>query len=184
MPNPGKGRRRTAAARTAALVAAVERRGRVVRDTKLHTDASHVAASTSKRVVAGAITNGNKYVLAQRHSHVAYAKHFELPGGKVQDGESDFDALCRELREELGIVVTAADEVAQTRSGADNEIDVRVYAVHAYDGRVCGAEGQLVQWLELSHILDGRLLTPATAQFFRAQYETQNARVEDEQRTV
>ena len=51
---------------------------------------------------------GTEYLLAQRPPDKVYAGYWEFPGGKVEPGESFRDALVRELREELGIAITAA----------------------------------------------------------------------------
>lgn len=56
-------------------------------------------------VVAGAVIDGDKLLIAQRAKPAELAGQWELPGGKVADGESEPQALVRELREELGIEV-------------------------------------------------------------------------------
>ncbi|WP_016892202.1 (deoxy)nucleoside triphosphate pyrophosphohydrolase [Mycobacteroides abscessus] len=56
-------------------------------------------------VVAGAVIDGDKLLIAQRAKPAKLAGQWELPGGKVADGESEPQALVRELREELGIEV-------------------------------------------------------------------------------
>lgn len=45
------------------------------------------------------------FLLTSRPVGKAYAGHWEFPGGKVEPGESVAQALCRELREELGLDV-------------------------------------------------------------------------------
>ena len=49
--------------------------------------------------------------MAQRERPPELAGLWELPGGKVAPGESDADALARELREELGIEVTVGERL-------------------------------------------------------------------------
>lgn len=55
-------------------------------------------------VVVGALVRGGRVLLAHRSPDKrAYPGVWELPGGVVEAGESELDALARELREELGV---------------------------------------------------------------------------------
>jgi 8-oxo-dGTP diphosphatase len=60
-------------------------------------------------VVAAAIIRDGRLLAAQRAEPVALAGGWEFPGGKVDPGESDEDALIRECVEELGVKI-ALDE--------------------------------------------------------------------------
>lgn len=48
-------------------------------------------------------------LLGQRPEGKPYAGYWEFPGGKVEPGESLFDALRRELIEELGVEILDAE---------------------------------------------------------------------------
>jgi len=54
-------------------------------------------------VVAAALIDDGRLLLAQRTRPPELAGRWELPGGKVEPGESEDVALARELREELGV---------------------------------------------------------------------------------
>lgn len=54
-------------------------------------------------VVAAIIVNNGKLLLAQRPPQGDQAGLWEFPGGKIESGETQQQALCRELNEELGI---------------------------------------------------------------------------------
>ncbi len=54
-------------------------------------------------VVAALAEREGRVFLARRASHKRSAGLWELPGGKLEDGESPPAALARELREELGL---------------------------------------------------------------------------------
>ena len=54
-------------------------------------------------VVAAAIERDGRYLVARRTRPADVAGRWEFPGGKVEAGESEEQALIREIREELGI---------------------------------------------------------------------------------
>lgn len=54
-----------------------------------------------KIVVAGLIVDHDRFLLSQRRPTQSHPLKWELPGGKIELGESPKDALLRELREEL-----------------------------------------------------------------------------------
>jgi len=56
-------------------------------------------------VVAAAIVHHGAVLAARRSSPPALAGLWEFPGGKVESGETEFEALIRECREEIGVSV-------------------------------------------------------------------------------
>ncbi|MFI8433434.1 (deoxy)nucleoside triphosphate pyrophosphohydrolase [Streptomyces sp. NPDC079020] len=62
-------------------------------------------------VVAGAVCDQGRLLAARRSAPPELAGRWELPGGKVEPGESDEQALVRELREELGVETEVLERV-------------------------------------------------------------------------
>ena len=54
------------------------------------------------------IKPSGQFLLTSRPAGKVYEGYWEFPGGKLEAGETVFDALKRELLEELGIVIAAA----------------------------------------------------------------------------
>ncbi|MFF9167012.1 MULTISPECIES: (deoxy)nucleoside triphosphate pyrophosphohydrolase [unclassified Streptomyces] len=54
-------------------------------------------------VVGAALLDGGRLLAARRSAPPELAGRWELPGGKVEKGETPEAALVRELREELGV---------------------------------------------------------------------------------
>lgn len=63
------------------------------------------------KVVAARIENENNEILcALRSPEMTLPNQWEFPGGKVEQGESLFEAIEREIKEELNCTVEAVDE--------------------------------------------------------------------------
>ena len=61
-------------------------------------------------VAVGVLIDGNgDFLLTSRPEGKVYAGYWEFPGGKLEAGESVEQALRRELHEELGIEIGAAE---------------------------------------------------------------------------
>lgn len=63
-------------------------------------------------VVAAMLVRENRFLLCRRPLHKARGGQWEFPGGKVEAGETKFEAIVRELREELNITVEPLRECA------------------------------------------------------------------------
>ncbi|MBP1160081.1 8-oxo-dGTP diphosphatase [Rhodococcus sp. PvR044] len=99
-----------------------------------------------REVAAAAIIAGGRLLLAQRVAPPELAGMWELPGGKIEPGETPAQGLRRELREELGV-----DTVVGDRIGVDVPLPkgmvLRAYLVSLCDGTPTALEHSAVRWV-------------------------------------
>ncbi len=69
-----------------------------------------LTADSTIRVVAAVVARGDRLLVCRRPPHKRHGGLWEFPGGKREPGESDADAVRRELHEELGVEATAVGE--------------------------------------------------------------------------
>jgi 8-oxo-dGTP diphosphatase len=79
-------------------------------------------------VVAAIFTKGEKVLACRRAPHKNSPGLWEFPGGKVEDGESSFAALEREIKEELGLECKPREtfDVSITKVG---ELDIKLETI-------------------------------------------------------
>lgn len=113
------------------------------------TDLRVARLSKLVHVAVGVILGGDGRVLiAKRPSNVHQGGLWEFPGGKVEQGETLFDALSRELREELAIQVIATEPLIKIHHDyGDKIVLLDVHKVTEFSGDAKGNEGQPIEWV-------------------------------------
>ena len=97
--------------------------------------------------VAAIIERDGKILLAQRPQHADQSGMWEFAGGKVEPGESQPEALVRELREELGIEAVVGRYIAShQREVSGRLIHLHAWHVPSYQGELKVYEHQYIVW--------------------------------------
>lgn len=115
-------------------------------------------------VAAGLIlTPDGQLLLAQRPGDKHWSGWWELPGGKIEPGESPAQALARELNEELGIDVTHSTPwVTYTHEYPKTIVRLAFQRVTGWNGEPSGVEGQSLTWINAYATPSVAPLLPAT----------------------
>lgn len=109
------------------------------------------------RVAVAVITDTkHRILITQRPIGTSHAGFWEFPGGKLEVGESAPSALCREVKEEVGIDVVAFKYLGEIpHTYPDYQVTLLIYHVPVYEGVATCIEAQMgMQWVDfksLSH---------------------------------
>jgi 8-oxo-dGTP diphosphatase len=99
--------------------------------TAVHTE----RASHRLRIIVGAaIIAGGRVLACERADPPEVAGKWEFPGGKVEPGETEVEALIRECDEELGVRVEVGDRIGRDVPLGHGRAVLRVYAARLLDG--------------------------------------------------
>lgn len=113
------------------------------------------------RVVGAMIEQDGRYLITQRSPRATLPLLWEFPGGRVEPGETDGEALARELREEMGIGVVVDERCIHVEHAyEDYDIDFCVYRCRLASGPVQNLRVHAHRWV-LPHELDDYEFPPA-----------------------
>jgi 8-oxo-dGTP diphosphatase len=113
--------------------------------------------------VAAVIERGGRWLLGRRPAEKRHGGLWEFPGGKIDAGETPFDAARRELAEELGLDVQAVgDRLLSIQD--DGSPFVIEFFVCAVAGSPQPLEHSELGWFSVTE-LRGMRLAPADKSF-------------------
>ena len=106
------------------------------------------------RVVAAVLVDrSGRVLIAQRPPGKWQAGRWEFPGGKIELGEDEAQAVVRELAEELGVRVDASQRLAVFRHDyLDRSVEIGLWLVLRHEGEVRGLDGQALRWVTVAEL--------------------------------
>lgn len=115
------------------------------------------------RVIAAVVRSGDRFLICQRPSHKRHGGLWEFPGGKCEAGETDEQAITRELAEELGVKVSAVGDVLFSDSDPDSPFSIAFLPVDIRGEPLC-IEHAALAWVS-RHRMTEYELAPSDARF-------------------
>ena len=110
-------------------------------------------------VVAGIVFDAahERVLLALRKPEQHQGDRWEFPGGKIESGESQYDALVRELFEEVNLVVgQARHRRTLQHQYSDKHVRLHFWDVTGFSGEPIGREGQRLRWVGINELTELR----------------------------
>ena len=104
-------------------------------------------------VVAALIWKNNKFMICQRPAHKTRGLLWEFVGGKVEPGETKEQALIRECREELDVLLSVDDIFMEvTHEYPDITVHLTLFNATLVEGEPQKLEHNDIKWITPSEI--------------------------------
>ena len=120
-----------------------------------------MTAHKTIRVVAAVIERGGHYLITQRRATAVLPLSWEFPGGRVEDGETDRDALRREVRHRVGVDIAPGKLMSFVSHPYERYVvDLYLYECELLQGEPSSLNVNDFRWVESSEF-DRYPFTPA-----------------------
>ncbi len=107
-------------------------------------------------VVGAVIFNEkNEILCALRSATMSLPNYWEFPGGKIDEGETSQEALVREIKEELGCLITVGEKIEEIEHEYENIIvHLATYKAHVKSGIPKALEHADLKWVQAKKLLE------------------------------
>lgn len=107
-------------------------------------------------VVAALIKKDNKYLIAKRSSgDPNVLGKWEFPGGKVEEHETEKEAVEREIKEEFELEIEANEFIINNICQYPSKtVDLRLYECNYISGQIILNDHSEYKWVKLEELLD------------------------------
>lgn len=103
--------------------------------------------------VAIVVNSVGEILISRRPKGVHLEGHWEFPGGKVERGESVFEALQREIQEETNLQIhTARRLINITHEYPEKTVRLDTWLCEHWTGEAHGLEGQEIRWVAVNEL--------------------------------
>lgn len=99
------------------------------------------------------IERDSKLLICLRPTHKRHGGLWEFPGGKVDEGETEEEAVARELKEELGVDATSVDEMLFSSEDEGGVFEIRFIRT-SIQGEPAALEHAELAWCSKSQLAD------------------------------
>ncbi len=100
------------------------------------------------QVSIGILIHHQSFLVSVRPEGTSFSGFYEFPGGKVEAGESAYDALCREFKEEVGITIKKARHfMDRYQTLPMRPLRLMFWIIEDFEGVAKPQEGQVLHWL-------------------------------------
>ena len=105
-------------------------------------------------MVAAIIINKNRILIGKRKDEDIGGGKWEFPGGKIEIGETNSEALERELYEELGLSVKIGKELMNYEHMFKTTIyNISFMEIIEYEGEIRNNAHSEIKWVKFSNLL-------------------------------
>ena len=106
-------------------------------------------------VVGGLIVKKNKILICQRSSNNEHTLKWEFPGGKVKKQEQPYQALIREINEELKIIIKKpiylCDYMFEYQD-LGKKVKLIFFLINEYLGEISNTVHNQLKWIEIEQL--------------------------------
>lgn len=107
------------------------------------------------QVTCAIIEHKNKVLICQRSATMKLPMKWEFPGGKIEHGESKEESLQREIKEELGMIITIDRALNPVEYHyPDFSICLYPFICKWESGKVLPTEHRQAIWIDASELLN------------------------------
>jgi A/G-specific adenine glycosylase len=104
-------------------------------------------------VIAAVTHRGEEVLIARRPSSGLLGGMWEFPGGKLEPGETDEEALAREIREELGADVEVGTNLGSYKHAYTHfRVTLRAYHCRVTSGEPRALEASEIRWVKITEL--------------------------------
>ena len=106
-------------------------------------------------IAAGVVRHAGRILIARRRKDAMLGGLWELPGGKVEPGETPSQAAAREIREEVGVDAAVGEQIATVNHAYSHfRITLHVFDCRLIAGRATAIGCAAVRWVRPDELDD------------------------------